>query len=479
MSRIVLVSNRVSDLESAVQAGGVSVAIADMMLNRRAIWFGWNGQIVEQPADDLKLDLETVGPSAFATTALSTEEYRDFYLGYSNSVLWPVFHNRLDLAQFEAGYFAEYVRVNKRYAKLLASLLKPDDVIWIHDYQFITMARELRHLGVRNAIGFFLHIPVPPAQAFLAIPEHIELALALAEFNVIGLQTELDVGNLLDVLQQSVGGQLLPDGRVRVGQRCVTLASLPVGIDAADFAGGSLPAAVKADDVEFRMIGIDRLDYTKGLPHKFRAFGQLLEHNPEWRRRVVLSQIAPPTRETLEAYADIRSELESLAGAINGAYSDVDWAPIIYIHRAVARDQLVGIYRSSRVGVVTPLRDGMNLVAKEYVAAQDPADPGVLILSQFAGAAERMKDALIVNPYNISETADAMKTALEMPLSERIRRHRALLGTVNQQGNRHWSDTFLQMLTSAGAPDPALIEEGCGKLKQMRDMLQQRFVQVV
>ena len=462
MSRIVLVSNRVTDLGTATQAGGVAVAIADILLNNSAIWFGWNGEVLEQGDTAKTAEVvwsEQTGQSALVTTPLSENEFRDYYLGYSNSVLWPVFHNRLDLAQFEAGYFSEYVRVNKRFAKILNELLLPDDIIWVHDYHFITLAAELRALGVVNPIGFFLHIPVPPSQAFLAIPEHVGLAMSLAAYDLVGLQTRQDVKNLIDFFHQAVAGQLLPDGAVRIGNRALHIASFPVGIDVDEFMGEADPDIASSEETpELRIIGIDRLDYTKGLPHKFRAYGHFLEQNPAYRGRVVLSQIAPPTRETLEAYSDIRSELESLAGSINGRYSELDWVPINYIHRSVSRSQLAGIYRSSRVGMVTPLRDGMNLVAKEYIAAQNPDDPGVLVLSRFAGAAEQLDAAVIVNPYNIIEMADALKIAFEMPLKERQRRHRLLLDVVSSEGNARWNRSFLENLTRAAAGNAELAD---------------------
>ena len=263
---------------------------------------------------------------------------------------------------------------------------------------------------MQNAIGFYLHIPFPPWQTFMAIPEHQQLARAVAAYDLIGLQTQADVGNLMRYLENAVFGRIVPDGRIRVFDRLVSIASFPVGIDVDDFANVKRDTGlVQARTAVSRIIGIDRLDYTKGLPHKFKAFGRFLDKYPQYRGQVVLTQIAPPTREDVEAYTDIRQQLESLAGSINGRFGELDWVPIHYIHRSTPRRRLGDIYRSSRICMVTPLRDGMNLVAKEYVAAQDPADPGVLILSQFAGAAEEMTEALIVNPYNIEETADVIR----------------------------------------------------------------------
>ena len=383
MSRIVLVSNRVADLSKAAQAGGVVIAIADVLRARNGLWLGWSGKIGEK-SEEIRTtpDIQETGAATVATLPLSSREFKDYYLGYSNAVLWPVFHDRLDLAQFEAGYYQRYLEVNRRFAHALRPLLKPDDTIWVHDYHMIPLGMELRKLGVQNPIGFFLHIPVPPAQTFLAIPEHRDLARGLAAYDLIGLQTRVDVANLIDYLQDGVFGRILHDGRIRAFDRELSIASFPVGIDVDSFVGSRPKRSREQPPSAIRLIGVDRLDYTKGLPQKFRAFARFLEKYPDYRRKVILSQIAPPTRENVLAYADIRHELETLSGTINGKFGELDWVPIQYIHRSTPRRLLVDVYRHSRIGLVTPLRDGMNLVAKEYIAAQDPEDPGVLILSR-------------------------------------------------------------------------------------------------
>jgi trehalose 6-phosphate synthase len=452
MPRVVLVSNRVVDLRKAAQAGGVAVALADIVRCRDTLWFGWNGEIAPDGLADT-----VVREGRLATVPLSEADHQGYYLGYANSVLWPVFHNRLDLAQFEAGFFQRFVAVNRRLATLLQPQLRPDDIIWVHDYHLIPFASELRKLGVRNPIGFYLHIPCPPWQTFLAIPEHQELARALAAYDLVGLQTKADVANLLDYMSNGVFGRIVPDGRIRLFDRLVSVASFPIGIDVADFSKAKRAGGlVQGPPSVARIIGVDRLDYTKGLPHKFKAFGRFLDKHPQYQRQVVLTQIAPPTRSSVEAYSDIRQQLESLAGSINGRFGELDWVPIHYIHRSTPRRRLAGIYRSSRIGMVTPLRDGMNLVAKEYVAAQDAEDPGVLVLSQFAGAAEEMTEALIVNPYNIEETADVIRVALEMPLPERKRRQEALMAAVRKHDGASWAQSFLSQLERVrSGDDPA------------------------
>lgn len=450
MSRVVLVSNRVLDLRKAAQAGGVAVALADIVRTRPSLWFGWNGEI--KPAEEANV---VASEGRIVTVPLTSADYDRYYLGYSNSVLWPVFHNRLDLAQFEAGYFEQYIDVNRRLAALLQPMLRADDIIWVHDYHLIPLAIELRNLGVQNRIGFYLHIPFPAWQTFIAIPEHERLARALASYDLIGLQTKSDVASLIDYTLNSAFGSILSDARVRLFERIVTVAAFPIGIDVADFANPKRDSRlVQGRDVS-RIVGVDRLDYTKGLPQKFRAFGRFLEKNPEYRSKVVLTQIAPPTRESVEAYLGIRQELESLAGSINGRFGELDWVPIHYINRSTPRRRLSGIYRSSRIGMVTPLRDGMNLVAKEYVAAQDPVDPGVLILSRFAGAAETLEAALIVNPYDIEASADVIRTAMEMSLDERKARHEALLALVEKYDIHSWCSSFLAALSRVAPDDPA------------------------
>jgi|SRR5581483_3218102 len=469
MSRIVLVSNRVMDLRHAPQAGGVAVALADLVKQRRALWFGWNGEI--RPREEAA---EVKRAGRLVTVPLTSDDHEGYYLGYANSVLWPVLHNRLDLAQFEAGYFERYLEVNRRLASQLRSLLRPGDIIWVHDYHLIPFAAELRKLGIDNPIGFFLHIPFPPWQTFMAIPEHQELARMFAAYDLIGLQTRADVANLLAYLESGVYGRIVPDGRVRLFGRLLSVASFPIGIDLGYFAKAEPePSLVQGHSSMRRIIGIDRLDYTKGLPQKFKAFGRFLEKCPQYERQVVLTQIAPPTRESVEAYSDIRNQLETLAGSINGRFGGLDWVPIHYIHRATPRRRLPGIYRSSRICMVTPLRDGMNLVAKEYIAAQDAADPGVLVLSQFAGAAEEMTEALIVNPYNIEETAEVIRLALEMSLDERIRRYEALIDVLRRHDTAAWCQAFLSRLERvrvtgdpSGQTTPGPIREALERLRE-------------
>ncbi|MBP7567010.1 MAG: alpha,alpha-trehalose-phosphate synthase (UDP-forming) [Burkholderiaceae bacterium] len=458
MGRLVAISNRVADPRKAA-AGGLAVALGEALNQTGGLWFGWSGTIVEggTPGEG-DLHVQQAGAVKLATVDLCREDHDSYYLGYSNNVLWPVFHYRLDLAQFEAGFIGGYRRVNQMFARKLLPLLKDDDVIWIHDYHLIPLAAELRAMGCRQKIGFFLHIPLPPPLMMAAIPQHEWLMRSLFAYDLVGLQSEADVQHFSRYVQQEAGAEVLEDGRHRAFGSTVRVKAVPIGIDVDEFA--SLTHGREAQDLYERMrdeyarrrllIGVDRLDYSKGIPHRVKAFRDLLAHYPENRNSATLIQIASPTREDVDAYGDIRRELESLCGAINGDYGELDWMPVRYIHRMVARKRIPGLCRAARVGLVTPLRDGMNLVAKEFIAAQDPADPGVLVLSRFAGAAEQMKEALLVNPYDTHGTAEAIQQALQMPLDERRRRHQALLAGIREFDVHWWRKTFLQALSEAG-----------------------------
>ncbi|OYW52707.1 MAG: hypothetical protein B7Y80_16610 [Hyphomicrobium sp. 32-62-53] len=449
MGRLICVSNRVMTPQQTNTSGGLAVALSSALKQCGGVWMGWSGRI----SDETQLSVED-GAFTSVTLDMTQAEYDGGYLGYSNSVLWPVFHNRLDLARFDPTFFEAYVSFSARLADAIAQRVQPNDTIWVHDYHFVLLGQQLRARGVANPIGFFLHIPMPPPEAFLALPEYRTLGAALAAFDLVGLQTTSDVSNAIGCLRRSNGAQLLPSGRVSIDGARFALTRAPVTIDATDFApAGPL---VRSATVR-RVLGVDRLDYTKGLPQKFRGFARLLERYPHFRKTTVLAQIAAPTRDSVEVYADIRQELEGISGAVNGAYGDVEWVPIHYVHRAVPRRKLGALYRSAAVGLITPLRDGMNLTAKEYVASQDASDPGVLVLSSFAGAAEDMEAALLVNPYCVDSIAEALAVALTMPLADRVARHRALMAVVGARDSQMWACDFVRQLGRAarinrGAP---------------------------
>lgn len=461
MSRLVIVSNRVADPRKAAAAGGLAIALAESMKSANALWFGWSGKVVEAadggtPGEG-ELHTQRPGDVTLVTVDLCRQDHDAYYLGYSNGVLWPVFHYRLDLGHYEPGFAAGYRRVNELFARKLLPLLKPDDIIWVHDYHLIPLAASLRAMGCTNRIGFFLHIPMPPPLIMAAIPQQDWLMRTLFSYDLVGFQSNADLLNFSHYVQSEAQAEVLPDGRYRAFNRTIQAGAFPIGIDVDEFSSmansreGQLMFEQIREEYSRRqlLLGVDRLDYSKGLPQRVRAFRELLERYPENRNSATLIQIASPSREDVDAYTDIRDEMAALCGAINGDYGELDWMPIRYIHKTVARKRLPGLYRASRVALVTPLRDGMNLVAKEFIAAQDPADPGVLVLSRFAGAAEQLDCALLVNPYDIESTAQAIQQALRMTIDKRRNRHAALLERIKAQDVHWWRTTFLEALKNS------------------------------
>ncbi|MEM7723401.1 MAG: trehalose-6-phosphate synthase [Pseudomonadota bacterium] len=444
--RLVVVSNRLPLGDNP--SGGLVFALRDALAQSGGIWVGTSGDVSSAPMTDF--DHHGGLPFDRLSFDLTEAEHEGYYLGYSNSVLWPLFHGRSDLMELQSEHLEHYRAVNARLATMLAGVLERDDVVWVHDYHLLPLAQKLRALGLSNRIGFFLHIPFPTLYNITALPNSREFIAWLVQYDLVGLQTKRDVAQLIEAFRSRPDAELLRDGVVKFGGHQVVCDSFPIGIDAEGFANVAAATDPRdgplvAED-EKLIIGVDRLDYSKGLPNRLQAFERLLERHPQVSGRVSLLQIAPPTREGVAAYDDIRTELEQLSGRINGAYADLRWTPIRYIHRPVPRDRLAGLYRQAAVGLVTPLADGMNLVAKEYVAAQDPEDPGVLILSTFAGAAEQMKEALIVNPFDLDSISDAMAMALDMPLAERQRRHGALMAGLQDQDVVWWSSAYLDAL---------------------------------
>ena len=454
MSRLVVVSNRLADPRKPA-AGGLAVALAEILRRAGGLWFGWSGRVLgTDAASDTALHVYRAGGVTLAELDLCVADHDAYYRGYANGALWPVFHNRLDLAEFTAEHRRGYQRVNQLFARHLMPLLQPDDLIWIHDYHLIPLAAELRALGCRNRIGFFLHIPLPSQQILAAIPAHEWLLRALFAYDLVGFQSAADLAHFGHYVSAEASTEHLGKDRYRAFNNTLCAAVFPVGIDVEDFqrlgrareARESF-ASTRSEYARRRLlIGVDRLDYSKGLPHRLRAFRDLLQRYPEHRHSATLLQVASPSREDVDAYNDIQRELESLCGAINGDYGDFDWMPIRYLHRTVARKRLPGLYSACAVALVTPLRDGMSLVAKEFIVAQDAADPGVLVLSRFAGAAEQLTAAVLVNPYDTHGTADAIQRALQMPLEERRQRHAALLRNVCHYDVHWWCRSFLETL---------------------------------
>ncbi|MCQ8186049.1 alpha,alpha-trehalose-phosphate synthase (UDP-forming) [Parvularcula maris] len=460
MKRLVGISNRTA--AGGPKAGGLAVALWDALVQRKGLWFGWSGEVVDKDRVRRGVELFDEEGVEFALTDLTEAEHEGYYLGYANRSLWPVLHYRVDLANFDEDEYACYREVNRRFAKLIYSRLDEDDLVWVHDYHLFPLPQDLRDLGWRGRTGFFLHIPFPPPEIFKSIPDHRALTQGLCACDVIGFQTVSDRDNFVKYCVSELGAKQNGAEEISVNNRSITIKAYPIGIDAEEFKrlaeeeeGRQAASRIEPFLGERRalILGVDRMDYSKGIPNRFQAVGKLLDNEPGLHGRIAYTQIAPPSRTKVEEYKELRGELDTLAGRINGDYGDLDWIPIRYLARSYPREQLAGLYRLARVALVTPLHDGMNLVAKEFAAAQDPEDPGVLILSQFAGAAEQLKHgALIVNPHDISAMADAMREALNMALPERKKRYEALARMVFGQDIAWWREAFMADLDPNGEP---------------------------
>ena len=455
MSRLIVISNRVAapkpEGEGGAQ-GGLAVALSAALREYRGLWFGWSGNKTDEFTGQINFQRHDGVTSA--TIDLEEQDVEEYYNGYANRTLWPLFHYRIDLAEYDRSFAGGYERVNERFAETVVPLVEPGDLIWVHDYHLIPLGRMLRERGVRNRIGFFLHIPWPPSRLLVSLPFHEGLALSLLAYDVIGFQTEEWLESFQNYVERELGGHCDPDGTIHVGGRSVHAAAYPIGIDFKEFkeAANSEGAKVaferlkKSADGRRTIIGVDRLDYSKGLEERFLGYRRFLEENESCRGRLFMLQIAPPSRGEVHTYETIRESLDELSGRINGEFAEVDCVPIRYVNQGYGREDLAGFYRAAEIGLITPLRDGMNLVAKEYVAAQDPEDPGVLILSRFAGAALQLGEALLVNPYSKEEISDSIGRALDMPKEERIRRWQVLNEIVEREDVVWWRKAFVSAL---------------------------------
>jgi len=462
LARLVVVSNRVSvpSGDGAKRAGGLEVALRPALQHNGGAWFGWSGKVA--PADQLETRSVRYKNVEYVVSDLSQDDYQEYYNGFANRVLWPILHYRLDLAEFARRDLSGYFRVNDHFATELEKIIEDDDLIWVHDYHLIPIADALRRRGHGNRIGFFLHVPFPPPEILTSLPRHEQLIPLLMQYDVVGFQTEGDAGNFVRYLisecnqtrEMRVFESADRQTTLSLNGQQTRIGSFPVGIEPRGFARlarrnvrsplvKELVASLGGRDL---VIGVDRLDYSKGLIQRLDAFDMFLANHEEWIGKVTYLQITPKNRSEISEYAELEEATGSAAGRINGKYGEVSWTPIRYVNRVYSRSVLAGLYRTARVGLVTPLRDGMNLVAKEYVAAQDPDDPGVLVLSRFAGAAVDFRRALLVNPYDAESVAGALAQALAMPLEERRARHHDLLAKVCEYDVNRWQREFLAAL---------------------------------
>jgi trehalose 6-phosphate synthase len=455
VSRLVVVSNRVAvpKARGATGAqGGLTGALQAALQASGGLWFGWSGKECE---DECPPELVERDGVTTATIPLAQQDVDEYYNGYANSTLWPLFHYRIDLAEYDRETGRGYERVNELFADRLHPLLDPDDTIWIHDYHLVPLGERLRERGCGNRMGFFLHIPWPPTRLFVSLPYHERLVRTMLHYDLVGFQCDEWLESFLHYCRKELGARVdETSGRIVLDGEVTYARAYPIGIDYDHFtAQGKTEAAsdayrrlVSSSRGRSTIIGVDRLDYSKGLPERIDGLARLFERYPECVRELLFVQIAPPSREDVESYQQIRETLEQKTGRVNGEYSEIDLVPIRYVNKGHSTAELYGIYRAAQIGLVTPLRDGMNLVAKEYVAAQDPGDPGVLILSRFAGAAQQLREALLVNPHSPDEVADAIRTALAMSPAERRRRHGELLESVRTDTVQRWTSRFLEDL---------------------------------
>jgi trehalose 6-phosphate synthase len=456
--RLIAVSNRVARPRKGAAPGGLALALSDALAAGGGTWVGWSGNHVPKGGEG-EFTAERHGRVDYALLDIERAAFEGFYEGYANGVLWPTFHNRTDLAVRRGDAYAAYTAVNRSFAEAVARVAAPDDLVWVHDYHFLLLAGALRDLGLTNPVGLFLHIPFPHVETFRTLPEAETIARALVAYDAIGVQTRRDARNLSECLAALGEGTVTkrPDGfEVAAFGGSVRVSALPIGIDVDALRrvlAAPAPREVRAfrDSLEGRraLAGVDRLDYSKGLPQKLEAFYAWLSDDPQRARTAVLTQVAPISRGGVRAYAETRRELETIAGRIAGEFGTLSMSPLRLVTRAYDRAHVAHLLAASDVGLVTPMADGMNLVAKEFVAAQDDADPGVLVLSEFAGAAEMMTDALIVNPHDIDGMAAAIERALSMPLAERRERHRSLMEVVAATDVRLWTACCLAKLAES------------------------------
>lgn len=488
MSRLIVLSNRVSlPQPDKVVAGGLAVALQDALQQKGGIWLGWNGEVTTtdhiktEHAKTNKAETEHIERHAqispqsydvnythddqlasfsrviennieYLTCPLTQQQYDQYYSGFANNTLWPAMHERGDLIQYNSAEFNTYQAVNALFAQKLKQIAAADDVIWVHDYHFFSVARYCRQLGMRNKIGFFLHIPFARTSILKHIPSITTLLQDLCQFDLVGLQTEHDQHQCMQAFTTLLQAQKIQKSLISYQQRITTVKSFPIGINPQHIQ--QVAQQPSQDNVfdpktlkrQHTIIGVDRIDYSKGLLERFHAFAAFLQQYPQYQTKVTELQIACPCRMDIDAYKNLYHQVNQTIEAINQQFGQPNWLPIDCTQDTVEHDALMALYRHTDICWITSLRDGMNLVAKEYIAAQDPDNPGVLILSKFAGAAEQMQAALIVDPTNQEAMVAALKTALEMPKVERIQRYQQLMQGIEAFDINDWCSAFLNDL---------------------------------
>src|SRR6202521_2983393 len=456
---LVVVSNRVArGSANEPMTGGLAAALLPVVEKSGAIWVGSSGRVRDGAQKEPFAEIEALGAGALAMLDLPAAHYGGYYEGFANSALWPALHSRADLIRASQDDYLSYREVNAFMARALLRFRKPDAAFWIQDYHFLALGAELRDLGVTQPVGFFLHTPWPTRAIMGGVPHHRELIEAMLAYDLIGFQTQDDCENFLGYLSSELGLEA-ENGVVTSRRGTSRIAVFPIGIDPEKFALQAAKAVSHPDVSRLRRslngeklaIGVDRLDYSKGLINRISAFDRMWTLQPALQRTVSLLQIATPSRGAIEAYGNLQDELAKLVSDVNGRHGEVDWTPIRYLNKGFSQTVLAGLYRTAHGGVVTPLHDGMNLVAKEYVAAQNPADPGMLVLSKFAGAANELDTALLVNPHDIDGMARTSAVALSMPWAERRMRWEAMMARLRSHTIQQWFGDFVDALQETKA----------------------------
>jgi trehalose 6-phosphate synthase/phosphatase len=465
--RVLIASNRLpvtarweaNSVSLQRSVGGLATAMRPIHERSGGLWFGTSGDDKPRPRTSgaISAELDTMG---CVPVNISPADYAVYYEQVSNGIIWPLFHDRVDRLPFTLEGWDVYERANARFADAIAASWQRDDLIWIHDYHLLRLPALLRERLPDARIGFFLHIPFPNPEMFLTLPYRRELVAGLLGADVVGFHTRRYRGHFTAAVRRLLGHEMEADGRVTHEKGTSWLGVFPIGIDAAEFSAQAMHSAVTERMLEIKssgqalLLGVDRLDYTKGILRKLLAFERLLADFPDHRERVRLLQLAVPSREGVEAYQSFRRDVEMLVTRINGRFGTAAWTPIQYLHQSVDRSELLALYRAADLMLVTPLRDGMNLVAKEFVAARND-ESGVLLLSEFAGAVDELPDALIVNPYDVAGAAVAMDRGLRMEPEERRQRMRALRGVVFRKNVHVWANEFLDSLANAHLVEPS------------------------
>jgi trehalose 6-phosphate synthase len=478
-TRLVVVSNRLPvALERSggswkvnIGGGGLVRALAPVLRARGGMWMGWAGTSEDVDLNKLLTDSGRDVGYQYRTVALTREEVDGFYNGFSNQIIWPLFHDLQTRCTFAPEFWNAYKRVNAKFAKAVEKHTGAADYIWIHDYHLMHLARMLRQAGIKRRSGFFLHIPFPSPDIFMKLPWRARVLQALLEYDLIGFQTARDRRNFLSCL-----GLLLPDVKLtgrgavltaEVDHRQVRIGSFPISIDFDNFAKPAASATVTAKVGWLKkgmlgsriVLGVDRLDYTKGVPERLLSFQNALERYSDLHGNLTMVQLIVPSREEIAEYKTLKSDVERLVGEINGRFTRAGWVPIHYLYRNMEYEELLAYYRAADIALVTPFKDGMNLIAKEYCAA-NVEEGGVLILSEFAGAAAQLqKDALLVNPYDIEGVADAIHQAFAMGEEERRGRMRRLRESVRRNDLYRWVESYLQAAFSIHLEESEMVEE--------------------